>query len=690
MKNTPTPNPDFEKLLRQQLEQINDTPDDNTWANIAAKQSARNVWLRLRHYAIYAVPVIALAVLSLIAWHYYPSAQEEAPGVKPTETPNTTPSQQPVASIPQSSGQQVLHSSEILPENRFLAENNFRETRYSAKINSVPAATIRFHTETGLDYESPLSGTRVHIPANSLTDAAGVPVQGEVELVFREYRSIPDFLASGIPMHYADERGSFFFNSGGMFDVRVHQQGEPLQMAPGQTYDVTFAPTDRLARASLFYFDDQRQSWEYRPDPAFTAGKETVRLNQPPVVSEAQVRRDNTDNTGPECLPFLPDFPPLHPAADVITAVQMGYDLAFGKEPMHKWFQRNPHLNNEQLLNSMERGLIRIVRDRDRVEQFFPEDVNNVFTELKAFKDCYFICTADTTSSMLKFASGDNTNWQRISVVLEKGNTCLVSLYDGEQGLVQIYADLTGSAGNKSFNANKVMSEYHRLRNERQQNFEKLVTRLRRFLAMADMFQTEQEWCMADETWLDYFEANHPLMRKRYDALVKAGLAANDSLALAAWDAWRKRLRDLHLDRYERGENKVRAAKNPLQYALRLTSFGLYNCDQIFRLSEDDPLDYIYAGYETKEGQRIIPSSVSVMERKARLFFTLQTPDKMLRLPGRRLDIVVTDREGRSYLLPADRYAALSLKNRNSNIFTVEDVTDKTRTPRDWAELLDM
>lgn len=689
MKNKPSTNSNFEKLMQEKLRQVDERPDAGTWAQLAARQAPKNHRLRFRYYARYAVPALALLVLASIGWWQYqrPAPVLSAPGqeypVPPARQPDVK-NLPPVAGTDAYNPESNVAAIDAVPSPVVLRA----EHRYGNRVNTVPASTVHFRTDTGLRFQSPVSGTIVYIPANSLIRSDGTGATGEAELVFREYRSLADFLASGIPMHYADERGSFFFNSGGMFEVRVYQDREMLSMAPGQTYDVEFEPTGQLVDASLYYLNDATESWVYQPDPAFTRMGEQTPQALPAALTESDVLRNNTKNIRAEnCLPEMLEYPPLDPASTVKDGVQTGYDLAMENAVLPMWFQKHSNLNNEQLLNSMEQGLIRIVRDRDRVEQFFPEDVNNVFTEMKAFKDCYFTRAVDSTQTMQKFTS--DSYWHRISVVQDKGNLCLIWLF-GEKGMVQFYANLNGSAGNDDFSADKVMGEYRRLRNERQKNFETQTALLRRFLLVAPVFQTQQEWCMDPETWMAYFQGNHPLMRKRYDELVKAGLTTNDSLARATWNAWRTRLRNMHFDRYERVVTTVMKAKEGLKYALKLSSFGVYNCDQIFRLGRQPEPDYIYAGYETQDGRRIIPSSVSVMERSSRLFFTLPAADKMLRVPGRKLDVVVTDMEGRSYHLPADKYAALHLESRQSNTFTVEDVTEKTRTPREWADLLEM
>jgi hypothetical protein len=126
-----------------------------------------------------------------------------------------------------------------------------------------------------------------------------------------------------------------------------------------------------------------------------------------------------------------------------------------------------------------------------------------------------------------------------------------------------------------------------------------------------------------------------------------------------------------------------------LEYALRVTNFGLHNCDQIFRFGVE-PV-YVMAAYKTADGRSVVPKTVVVMERSTKLYFTLPKPEGMIYVPGgRRLDVIVTDEAGRFYRLPGADYARLNLKGRRSHTFTLEDVTQKTQTPRDWANLLEI
>ena len=545
---------------------------------------------------------------------------------------------------------------------------------------------MRFAAEDGFRYENPATGTRVHIPAYALTYADGQSVSGEVDFELREYRSLADFAASGMPMHYVDGRGEFFFNSGGMFDVRVSQRGEALQLAPGQGCDLRFRSTHALTQASLFYFDEARQAWQYQPDPAFGPPADL-----PPVVTEAVAVRDNLGLAGRGgCLPPATYTLPQKGKEGlwVKEAVQLGHDLAFGKTSVPMWFRKNPGFTNTQFLNGLEHSLVRIVRHRDARENFFPEDMNGVFTELQAFKDCYFICSDSLNRQ--SFSQADlQAYWERVSVTQERGAVCYVSFY-GKQGLLQFYATLVGSTGNDDFNADAVMEEYRRLQTARRNGVEREISRWRQFLSVSPMFQTQEEWCMDASQWFDYVEKNPALMRQRYAGLAQQGLAQHDATAAQAWSEWRERIRQMRFGMAQQSRLKGPAGQQAggLEYALQVTRFGLHNCDQIFQIS-DHP-QYLMATYQTPEGQPIRPASVAVMDRASRLFFTLPTQSRLLYVPGRPLDIVLSDAAGRSYYLPADAYARLQWDGRSACVLQVEDVTERTRTPLDWARLLEI
>jgi len=681
MENNST-NSEFENYLRKNLKQVDASPDDDLYTKIADKQALPNRWLKFRRYGIYAAGAVLLLVAAIGIWRSQNSR------VKPNELNGT---QQQVSVLPSDS---LISGAVSLHETNSLAESSATQAtaqhtpvpNFSSRVNTVPAASLRFQAEKGIRYQSPTTGTTVDIPANSLVDQSGNPVYGEAELFFREYRGLADYLASGIPMHYADGRGQYYFNSGGMFEVRVSQAGTALKMGVGKSFDLAFSPTEGLDDASLYYLDDQTKAWNFIPTAAF--GQEN--LTEPPVVSEATAAANNTRGKSSDCLPDpgqLVEEP--DPAQLMRIGVQAGFDLATGKLEMPTWFKKNPTLTDEQLLFRLERGLIQVKQHRDQGQLFFPEDLNKFFTELSAFKGCYFAYNLDSMGGARNVRGLKTSDyWQRISVVNDGGAKCVITLYDADDNRVQFHTVLTGSTENKNFNPQQVMNEYNQLRKKRQQDFADKNRVLRYFLHVAAPFKTQEEWCDAPYQWLEYFENNHPLMARRYAALIKDGLTTDDAKAAEAWKNWRKTLRDF---RFERGQkNKLAmASRSNLEYALRLSNFGIYNYDQIFRLGGQGS-QYMTAAYKTSNGQRIVPAFVSVMEQRTKIFMTQPSASQLIYSPGRKLDVIVTDRAGRQFHFPAEKYAGQQFDKNGVTVLTLNEVTEVTQSPKGWAELLDI
>ena len=207
MENNTTPNADFENYLRKNLDQIDASPDDEVWAKIAGKQAQPNLRRKFRRYGLYVVGALLLVFSGIGIWRHQHNAFSPA-GEKATPAEMQVQAAEPSNNGEAGAPEVPLSAETVLVKN---SKKHAFVPEFSPRVNSVPASSIHFNAEQGLQYQSPTTGTTVKIPANSLVDQDGQPVQGEAELFFREYRTIEEFLASGIPMHYSDSRGPFAF-----------------------------------------------------------------------------------------------------------------------------------------------------------------------------------------------------------------------------------------------------------------------------------------------------------------------------------------------------------------------------------------------------------------------------------------------------------------------------------------------
>jgi len=121
----------------------------------------------------------------------------------------------------------------------------------------IPAADVPFteHTlsnDTDVVVHSP-TGTRIHIPANSLEWADGSPVTGPVTLRFREFHDAWGILRAGIPMEVAGSDGQL--RSAAMIDLRIGQDDRQARLRNNAGIDIQLATYQRAEGFDLYYLD---------------------------------------------------------------------------------------------------------------------------------------------------------------------------------------------------------------------------------------------------------------------------------------------------------------------------------------------------------------------------------------------------------------------------------------------------
>jgi hypothetical protein len=424
-------NQELENFIRRQLEGVEPAPDADTWAYIAAQQRAANRLLRWKFYGIRAAGLLLVTLLIWSAWHYSASLRHYE--------------QSPNPELPQSIVQNAERAAPGFSEQAPLAAaandvvaapvNQAKRPDWYLH-NTVKGQTVHFTAEKGINYRNPVSGNKVRIPGGALVYPDGRPVTGPVELFFREYRTMADFLAAGMPMHYGDDRGAFLFNSGGMFEVRVSQNGQDLKMAPQKNYAIDFTPTHALRDANLYYLPDETNKWSDVPHGQ-QALEDTVGLSalfRPRVLTAEQVAADNLGaGDQANCLPgsnlwSIPDT--ADPVVWLQESIVTGRAYAFGEIEPPVWFRRNSDKDDLFFLRGMERSEIKIVHRYDTEARFFPDDLGGVFTELAAFKGYYFTRLVDSTDMLWR---PDRQNSVDQATQLETGK-CLPAERRGMHG----------------------------------------------------------------------------------------------------------------------------------------------------------------------------------------------------------------------------------------------------------------
>jgi len=102
------------------------------------------------------------------------------------------------------------------------------------------------------------SGSVIRIPPNALLYEDGTPVQGRVEVEYKEYRDAVDFLVSDIPMTHEGKQ----FNSAGMFDISAKQGDKNIVFDSNQMMEIDLSlSADTLEDLAFFTYDKSTKEW---------------------------------------------------------------------------------------------------------------------------------------------------------------------------------------------------------------------------------------------------------------------------------------------------------------------------------------------------------------------------------------------------------------------------------------------
>jgi len=148
-----------------------------------------------------------------------------------------------------------------------------RQTRASnagnvVKINAVIGATFLSIGQTFKVWHNKRQvirtekGSRIHVPENAFVlKEDGTPVEGSVDLQFKEYETRGEIIASDIPMYFIDEDSTkHIFESAGMFEISATQDGRELALAKGKEIKVELA-TDVDGPFDFWKLKEDSSNW---------------------------------------------------------------------------------------------------------------------------------------------------------------------------------------------------------------------------------------------------------------------------------------------------------------------------------------------------------------------------------------------------------------------------------------------
>jgi hypothetical protein len=174
-----------------------------------------------------------------------------------------------------------------------------------AEVNIKPSVfSIDPSRDTTLVFET---GSSIVIPSHIFADKSGNPVDGNVELRYREFHDPAEILLSGIPMHYDSAGTHYTFESAGMFEVLAFKNGKPLKIVPGKEITVNMMSMN-ADDFNMYYLDTAKQQWSYIGTSSVLNGNSKVLfdsvmhkeyaekmagVSEPPAITVADPNKQN-------------------------------------------------------------------------------------------------------------------------------------------------------------------------------------------------------------------------------------------------------------------------------------------------------------------------------------------------------------------------------------------------------------
>jgi hypothetical protein len=139
---------------------------------------------------------------------------------------------------------------------------------------------INTASDTVVNYKT---GSKLYVPANAFLDENNNPIQGEVELNYREFHDVADVFIAGIPMNYDSAGETFHFETAGMMDIGAVKDGKNLKVNPSAQIKVDMVSGNTDDRFNTYYLDTANKRWVYQTQSNYMAA-----LTAPSVPAKAE------------------------------------------------------------------------------------------------------------------------------------------------------------------------------------------------------------------------------------------------------------------------------------------------------------------------------------------------------------------------------------------------------------------
>jgi len=148
-----------------------------------------------------------------------------------------------------------------------------------SKGQDIPYELFTVQNEKGGVITS-ASDSKISIPADCFQYPDGSPVEGAIEIQYREFHKPLDFFLSGIPMTYDSAGTNYHFESAGMLEILAFKDGQPVNIKPSQEIQVDLVSETAASNFNTYYFDTAAGKWSYE-------GQHAIESYEASSVSEA-------------------------------------------------------------------------------------------------------------------------------------------------------------------------------------------------------------------------------------------------------------------------------------------------------------------------------------------------------------------------------------------------------------------
>ncbi|MBX9850782.1 MAG: hypothetical protein K2X86_03385 [Cytophagaceae bacterium] len=162
------------------------------------------------------------------------------------------------------------------------------------------------------------NGTKLIVPANAFVDADNNPIQGKVNIKYKEFHDAADIILSGIPMTYDSGGTTMNFQTAGMFELLGFQNGKPIFISKGKSVEVQMGSYVGENNYNFYRLDTVAKNWTYQGMAAIAPNNDKAMKVQgmtgPPVTKPIEPKPFNSDKfvfdlkINTKAYPELTDF----------------------------------------------------------------------------------------------------------------------------------------------------------------------------------------------------------------------------------------------------------------------------------------------------------------------------------------------------------------------------------------------